>query len=80
MKYSLFISLEHHDTNPNALSLVGKQITITEGAGAGQTASITGYDPQSGTYTLDQQWPTAPETGSRFQITESTARCPATCR
>ena len=76
MKYTLFISLEHHATNPNALSLVGKQITITAGAGAGQTATITGYDPQNGTYTLDQQWATAPDAGSRFQITESTASLP----
>ncbi len=76
MKYTLFISLEHHATNPNALSLVGKQITITAGAGAGQTATITAYDPQNGTYTLDQQWATAPDAGSRFQITESTASLP----
>ena len=72
MHYSLYVSLQNHDTNPNALSLVGKQITITEGAGAGQTATITAYDPATGTYTLDQHWATAPDAGSRFQITEST--------
>ncbi|HVP74739.1 MAG TPA: hypothetical protein VMS63_01865, partial [Gaiellaceae bacterium] len=76
MHYSLFISLQNHDTNPNALSLVGKQITITEGAGAGQTATITAYDPSNGTYTLDQSWATSPDNGSRFQITESTSALP----
>ena len=34
----------------------GQQVRIVSGAGTGQTATITAYDPETGTYTLDRQW------------------------
>ena len=59
MHYALVLSLQHHATNPNALSLEGKRITVVSGPGEGQTALITSYDPEHGTYTLDTKWATA---------------------
>ena len=47
-------------------------ITIIDGPGAGQTATITAYDSQTGTYTLDTKWATAAAAGSQFEISEST--------
>ena len=44
MNYKLFVSLQRHATNPDAISLVGKTITVVEGPGAGQTATIVSYD------------------------------------
>ena len=79
MNYTLNLSLQHHATNPNALTLEGKQLTIVSGPGEGQTATITGYDPETLTYTLDTgdtQWATPPTSDSKFEITESTAALP----
>ena len=73
MNYKLFVSVQRHDTNPDAVTLVGKTITVVDGPGAGQTATITGYDSTNQTYTLDRKWTTAVGPGSKFEIQQSTA-------
>jgi len=72
MSYRMFVSLQRHATNPDAITLAGKTITIVEGPGAGQTATIVSYDSTTSTYTLDRKWSTAPGPGSKFQIEQST--------
>ena len=74
--YTLFVSLQQHDVNESALSLDGKRITIVSGPGAGQTATITHYEPATATYTLDTKWSTPPGPGSRFEISEPTSALP----
>ena len=74
--YTLNVSLQYHAVNEQALTLDGKTITIVSGPGVGQTATITHYDPQTATYTLDRKWATAPGPGSRFEISQSTASLP----
>ena len=53
--HDLIISLQRHATNPNAISLAGKQITITSGDCAGETATIVAYDAERTDYILDRQ-------------------------
>ena len=76
ISYTLDISVQRHATNQNAVTLDGKTITIVSGPGAGQTATITHYDPQTSTYTLDRKWATAPGPGSKFEISQSTSSLP----
>ena len=66
--YGLNISLQRHATNSDAIELVGKQITITDGTGQGQTAQILAYDAKTKTYTVDQAWGTAVGADSQFEI------------
>ncbi|HKI93353.1 MAG TPA: hypothetical protein VJ986_13715, partial [Gaiellaceae bacterium] len=76
ISYTLDISVQRHATNQQAVTLDGKTITIISGPGAGQTATITHYDPQHQTYTLDRKWATAPGPGSKFEISQSTSSLP----
>ncbi|HAM72035.1 MAG TPA: hypothetical protein DCM86_10365, partial [Verrucomicrobiales bacterium] len=69
ISYQLNISIQHHALNTSAVDLVGKQISITAGAGQGQSARILAYDANSKTYTLDQNWATAVNETSQFDIT-----------
>ncbi|MGB8167836.1 MAG: calcium-binding protein, partial [Chthoniobacteraceae bacterium] len=66
--YELNMSVENHPTNPNALALEGKILTIIDGTGRGQTAKITAYDPETRQFTLDRLWTTAPDATSQFEI------------
>ena len=66
--YELNISLQRHAINSDAIELVGKQITIVEGAGAGQSGTIVGYDAKNKVYTIDQQWMTPVDETSKFEI------------
>jgi hypothetical protein len=77
LSYDLLVSVDRHATNPNALTLVDKKITIVEGAGRGQWAVITAYDAegadgQTPTYTLDRALTGIDET-SRFEIADEPA-------
>src|SRR6185369_2706920 len=51
--YDLNMTVQRHDTNEDAINLVGKTMTVVSGTGAGRTATIVGYDAQSNVYTLD---------------------------
>ena len=59
--YQLNVSIQRHATNPSAISLAGKTITIIAGTGKGLTGTIAAYDPGSRTYTLATPWPAAPD-------------------
>ncbi|MEY2518221.1 MAG: large repetitive protein, partial [bacterium] len=77
--YSLLASVQRHDTNADAISLVGKTLTIVAGTGKGQQAVITGYNPEYMTtsgaldeaYTLDRAFAIAPDPTSRFEIADT---------
>ncbi|HEX6132112.1 MAG TPA: hypothetical protein VF044_10290, partial [Actinomycetota bacterium] len=69
--YDLLVSLQRHATNPDAITLVNKTITIIEGTGTGQTATIEAYDPETRRYTLDREWTISPDATSRFQISQA---------
>ena len=70
--YVLNMSVQNHDVNPNAIALADsrkpKTLTIVSGAGLGQSAIITGYDPETKIYTLDRELNPAPDATSRFEI------------
>ncbi len=66
--YELNISLQGHETNPQAIGLVGKTLTIVDGTGKGQTAQILGYDAEAKEYTLDRVWTSTPDDTSKFEI------------
>ena len=70
-KYQLNISLQRHETNLAALELNGKQIVIIQGAGVGQTATITGYNPEFRLFTINAPWSQAVDATSIFQIREA---------
>ncbi|MFT5523723.1 MAG: hypothetical protein ACI9HK_001671, partial [Pirellulaceae bacterium] len=55
--YDLNVSVQRHGSNRDAIVLVGKQLTVVDGAGVGSVidSTILGYDAQTNTYTLDQQ-------------------------
>jgi len=79
--YDLNISIQGHATNDNAISLVGKTLTIVDGTGKGQSARIGQYDPELRQYVLDassdsafagahgdiEYW-TTPDRSSKFEI------------
>ncbi|MDI1313706.1 FlgD immunoglobulin-like domain containing protein, partial [Prosthecobacter sp.] len=67
MSYELNVSVQRHDTNTDAIELVGKQITIVDGGGVGQTGTILAYDAKNNTYTVDQEW-TGVDNTSKFKI------------
>jgi hypothetical protein len=62
LSYNLNVSLQRHLTNPAAIALVGKTVKIIGGTGAGQTASITGYDPELRRFTIGTNWTFRPRT------------------
>ncbi|MBI3095551.1 MAG: hypothetical protein HYY97_11840, partial [Rhodocyclales bacterium] len=66
--YNLNISLQRHDTNKDAISLVGKQVTLTTGANKGTSARILAYDAATKTYTLDKTLTGAVGATDRFNI------------
>ncbi|MDX6411834.1 MAG: mucin9, partial [Gaiellaceae bacterium] len=68
--YDLIVSLGRHAVNGNAVTLAGKQITIVDGAGKGQTAMIESYNAESKTYVLDRIWSTPPNATSKFEIAD----------
>ena len=68
INYRLNVSLENHVSNPDVVTFEGKTLTVTGGAGLGQTAKITGYDPENKTFTLDREWSTALDHSSIFEI------------
>ncbi|MHC4427668.1 MAG: beta strand repeat-containing protein, partial [Planctomycetota bacterium] len=84
LSYNLIVQLQRHETNPDAIELVGKILTIVEGTGAGQTADtivegtgagqtaeIIGYDAEIRRYTLkldDIAEWVVPDTTSKFEI------------
>src|SRR6185295_8652608 len=70
-KYQLNISLQRHETNQAALELQGKQITIIQGTGTGQTATITGYNPEFRLFTINAPWSQPVDATSVFQIREA---------
>ena len=80
MSYKLFVSLQQHATNPDAISLAGKTITIVEGPGAGQTATIVATTRRPARTRSTRVWATAPGPGSKFQIQQSTDTLPVTRR
>jgi hypothetical protein len=73
MSYELVISLQDHEFNDKAIDLVDKTLTIVEGAGAGQSATISAYDALNQDYTLAAlgAWNVAPDSTSRYEITGS---------
>jgi Ca2+-binding RTX toxin-like protein len=81
MNYQLYLSLQGHPTNPNQITFVGDQVTIVSGTGAGETATILGYDPERQLFTLSgngfgtngQNGVVQPDSTSRFELTESLA-------
>ncbi|MCB1128160.1 MAG: hypothetical protein KDM81_16825, partial [Verrucomicrobiae bacterium] len=66
--YDLIVSLQRHPKNDNTLELQGKAITIVEGTGVGQMATILGYDPEGNIFSIDRNWAVAPDATSRFEI------------
>ena len=50
--YDLIVSLQRHATNPVAIELRNMTITVVDGAGKGQTATITGYDAETNSFTI----------------------------
>src|SRR5262249_19253687 len=50
--YQLNVSVQRHAVNPNAVELVGKNIAIVDGSGAGNSGRIVAYDAKSKTYTV----------------------------
>ncbi|MDA1232620.1 MAG: hypothetical protein O2856_17760, partial [Planctomycetota bacterium] len=68
VSYQLNVSLQRHKTNTDAIELVGKQITIVDGVGVGQTGTILAYDAKSRTYTVDRNWATQLNNRSKFEI------------
>src|SRR5207248_7518288 len=56
--YDLYISLPGHASNPNAISLAGKEITLVDGTGKGQTGTIASYNPETKTYVVTPDDPT----------------------
>ena len=72
MNYQLYASLQGHAVNPNQFSFVGDQITIVSGAGAGETATITGYDPRQSLFDIaNSGWTVAPNQTSTFVIEDN---------
>ena len=81
--YSLLASVQRHDTNADAITLVGKTLTIIAGKGKGQQAVITGYNPEyritnpdgsftlDEAYTLDKAFTITPDATSRFEIADT---------
>ncbi|MDD4986866.1 MAG: hypothetical protein PHQ43_14045, partial [Dehalococcoidales bacterium] len=67
LSYQLNVSLQRHDTNPNAIELVGKQVTFTSGAAIGQTVEIAGYNPETRRFQIGAVTQ-APVTGDKFEI------------
>ena len=68
MSYELNVSLQRHATNPDAIELVGKQVSIVDGDGQGQSGTIVAYDAESMTYTVDQKWDNDVSLNSKFEI------------
>ena len=48
------LSLQRQPTNPDFVSLEDKTITVIDGGGKGQTATITDYDPETHAYTIER--------------------------
>ncbi|HXG49762.1 MAG TPA: hypothetical protein VNO52_19245, partial [Methylomirabilota bacterium] len=69
LAYELNVSLQRHTTNSDAIALNGKTVTIVEGTGRGQSATILAYDPETRDYLLDRTWAVQPDSTSRFEIT-----------
>jgi hypothetical protein len=71
MRYDLIISVPSHPTNTQALSLEDKTLTIIDGSGAGQTATIASYDQESKGFILDLEgdWSGIPDWDSQYEIT-----------
>ena len=71
MSYELNVSLQGHDSNQSAIDLVNRTLTIVEGTGAGQSATITGYDALNQDYALAPigAWAVTPDSTSRYDIT-----------
>ncbi|MFT7227617.1 MAG: hypothetical protein ACI8PW_000192, partial [Methylophilaceae bacterium] len=53
--YDLVVSIQNHEVNKDAVLLVGKALTVTDGTGKGQVSTIVAYDPATKTYTLDHR-------------------------
>ena len=68
LDYQLNISVQRHATNEEVINLVGKQISIVDGAGKGQTGKILAYDVEGKIYTVDKVWKIAPDASSKFKI------------
>jgi len=85
MNYQLYISLQGHTPNPNQFTFVGDTVTITGGTGAGQSATISGYDPESHLFTLlnngfgiaGTNGIVIPDVTSQFEITKNMSLDPA---
>ena len=75
--YTLLVSLQRHETNAEAITLVGKTLTIVDGTGKGESGIITAYNAETQTYTLDRRLCfttsncVAPDATSRYQIAQS---------
>lgn len=52
----------------NYETYIGSTITITDGTGAGQTRTISAYDPSTGIATISTDWVTAPSSDSWYGI------------
>jgi Ca2+-binding RTX toxin-like protein/phage tail sheath gpL-like len=69
LSYQLNISIQRHETNKSAITLVGKQIAVVEGPGLeNQPAEIIAYDARTNTYTIDADWAHAVDATTRFEI------------
>ncbi len=74
MSSQLYVSLQGHPTNPNQFTFIGDQVTIVSGTGAGETATITGYDPRQSLFEVaNSGWTVAPDQTSHFVIEENLA-------
>ncbi len=69
--YDLNISLQRHLVNSAAIDLVGKDLTVVEGLGLGNSAKIVAYDAQSNTYTLDQKFNSSLDATSGLEFSYS---------
>ncbi|MCA9151706.1 MAG: hypothetical protein KDA92_20520, partial [Planctomycetales bacterium] len=53
ISYQVNVSVDRHATNTDAIELYGKTVTFTSGNALAQKGTITDYDPQSKTFTVE---------------------------
>ena len=68
--YDMVVSIQNHQTNQDAVSLVGKQMVFTTGDSKGSTgtATIIAYDAATKTYTLDHKLTTSLSVNDKFEV------------
>lgn len=69
-----FTKIQLEDHSPSVGALLGMQIELTSGSGAGQVRTISGYDQISFIATVSEEWLTPPDVSTGYTLTRTQTR------